>query len=92
MCIIELIFYALNESLAVKYFLMNDIGGSMIIHTFGAYFGLAVTYMISKNTRHKNNDTNMEASYESDVTAMIGTIFLWMFWPSFNGAPSIGNS
>jgi len=67
-------------------------GGSMFVHTFGAYFGLACTMFVTKKDRHERGEKNMEASYNSDVTAMIGTVFLWMFWPSFNGALATGNS
>lgn len=56
------------------------------MHAFGAYFGLAVSFMM----RPKNIDTDDEslegASYSSDIFAMIGTLFLWIFWPSFNSA------
>lgn len=40
----EMIWYGLNESICVNVFKVTDAGGSIIIHTFGAYFGLASTY------------------------------------------------
>ena len=40
----QMIFYALNEAIILKYLQAVDIGGSMTIHTFGAYFGLAATF------------------------------------------------
>ncbi len=67
-------------------------GGSMYVHTFGAFFGLAASMFVTKKERHENQKHHAEASYSSDMTAMIGTIFLWMFWPSFNGALAKGNS
>ena len=62
----------------------------MLIHTFGAYFGLAVSLMLwnKKAEDHKNNSS----AYHSDLFAMIGTLFLWLFWPSFNGALAAGNA
>jgi len=56
----------------------------MYIHTFGAYFGLATTFIASHKdaSNHKNNRT----SYLTDIFSVLGTIFLWLFWPSFNAA------
>jgi len=54
----------------------------MVIHAFGAYFGLTVALIIG-NEKQRNNELN-GANRMSDLFAMIGTIFLWMLWPSFN--------
>ena len=60
-----------------------DIGESMYVHVFGAYFGLAVAKML--NHRDLENE-NESSTYSSDLFSMIGTIFLWLYWPSFNSA------
>jgi len=84
MLFFELIFYSTNSWLGETRWHAVDMGGSMFVHMFGCYFGLAFSYMIGKP---KEEDTDNERSvYHSDVTAIIGTIFLWMYWPSFNGA------
>lgn len=83
---LEMIFYGLNEAIcAVKYGAV-DIGGSMVIHTFGAYFGLAATYHFQSKKALAQHDQKCVGGYNSQTLAMIGTVFLFMFWPSFNSA------
>jgi len=90
---LELVFYALNESIGAGIFEAVDMGGSIFVHTFGAYFGLALSYVISSSKdgdRYCGGEVverkNKKSDYHSDIFAMLGTLFLWMFWPSFNGA------
>merc|ERR1719397_1638016 len=45
MLFFELFFYATNEYICVYKFEVVDMGGSMMVHTFGAYFGLAFSAM-----------------------------------------------
>ena len=63
----------------------------MLIHTFGAYFGLAVAFTMDKKTARNPGSKNEDSVYHSDIFAMIGTIFLWLFWPSFNGGLVTGS-
>lgn len=63
-----------------------DIGGSITVHAFGAYFGLAVSLMLQPKPSDGSAGTLEGSSYHSDIFAMIGTLFLWIFWPSFNSA------
>ncbi|XP_067400671.1 ammonium transporter Rh type A isoform X1 [Emydura macquarii macquarii] len=85
MTILEITIFSCNEHLVVDVFKATDTGASMTIHAFGAYFGLAaarVLYRPSLKEGHKNEGS----AYHSDIFAMIGTLFLWLFWPSFNSA------
>lgn len=83
LALFEPIFFALNEAISV-HLEIADIGGSMVIHTFGAFFGLAASLVLTPQ-RAKGISDNA-AVYHSDIFAMIGTVFLWIFWPSFNAA------
>ncbi|XP_029451967.1 ammonium transporter Rh type A [Rhinatrema bivittatum] len=84
MAIIEITVFACNEHL-VAFLGATDVGASMIIHAFGAYFGLAASRVLYRPAL-KNGHENEGSVYHSDLFAMIGTLFLWMFWPSFNSA------
>jgi ammonium transporter Rh len=91
MATFEIIFYAVNAGLGQKTLHAIDMGGSMYVHTFGAYFGLACSWMLGPKKIAKENP-NIGATYTSNMFAAIGTLFLFMFWPSFNGALATGNS
>jgi ammonium transporter Rh len=57
----------------------------LVIHCFGAYFGLTVAKVTDRRTiiEVESEDGNLE---HSELFSMIGTLFLWIFFPSFNGA------
>ena len=60
-----------------------DTGGSIIIHAFGALFGLG---LILTMTTKKEFETPIEADAVSDRFSMLGSMVLWIFWPSFCAA------
>ncbi|KAJ8684404.1 hypothetical protein QAD02_020196 [Eretmocerus hayati] len=90
MGIIELFVYTANKRIGESYFAAVDDGGSVNVHAFGAYFGLAVSFILGMKEKPKDNSLE-RSSYQSDIFAMIGTLFLWLFWPSFNSATLTGD-
>ncbi|XP_078069056.1 ammonium transporter Rh type A-like [Mustelus asterias] len=85
MTLLEITIFACNEYLVAEFLKAKDVGASMTIHAFGAYFGLAVSRVLYRPGLQGGHD-NEGSLYHSDLFAMIGTLFLWMFWPSFNSA------
>lgn len=90
MTLMELVFFALNETLAVSIYEAVDMGGSMVVHTFGSCFGVACAYLMAPRTKAAHPENG--STYKTEVLAMLGTLFLWAYWPSFNGALAAGNS
>lgn len=57
-----------------------DTGGSILIHAFGALFGLGVVMTMTTSGEFK---TPIESDETSDRFSMVGSMVLWLFWPSF---------
>jgi ammonium transporter Rh len=60
-----------------------DVGGSIFIHSFGAIFGLGAALSMTTPSEYK---TEIESDYTSDRFSLLGSMFLWVFWPSFCSA------
>jgi ammonium transporter Rh len=57
-----------------------DSAGSIIIHAFGAYFGLGLAVAL---TREPHLAKEVPGDATSNRFSMIGSMVLWLFWPSF---------
>jgi len=77
--------YILNEWLILERLINGfvDTGGSIVIHAFGAFFGFGV--MMTMTTK-KEYESPVESDSTSDRFSMLGSMLLWIFWPSFCAA------
>lgn len=55
----------------------------MVIHAFGAYFGLG---FVSNTMKKFENGPSCESDSVSNQFCLIGSLILWVFWPSFTSA------
>lgn len=74
--------YAATAQLVGGRWAALDIGGSITIHAFGAAYGLAASVFLTPKggagagAAHPKNS----ASRASDLSAMLGTLFLFIYW------------
>lgn len=103
MAFVEVILYGLNLyfiRLLQIYSTENGVwtawgfgGDSTAVHIFGAYFGIAMAIPLGLRVKRLGKGKQDQAdSYSSDMFAMIGTVFLWVLWPSFNAALAPANT
>ncbi len=92
---LETIFYSLNMQIYYRELQAVDMGGSVVIHTFGAYFGIILSTVLSRGMKDETgadiNHPKKGTTTTSDLFSMIGTVFLWIYWPSFNGAMAVSS-
>jgi Ammonia permease len=91
--------YALLAALIIPFYMLNewlvldgglgvtngfvDSAGSIVIHAFGAYFGLGLAIAL---TRKNQRAVAVQSDETSDRFSMLGSMVLWIFWPSFCSA------
>lgn len=87
---VEAIFYSLNRVICVDLLQIHDLSGSMMINEFGAYFGLAASIFFNSKKAIQDEFKQNKGDYFSNLTAFLGSIFLFMYWPSFNAIFATG--
>lgn len=85
MALLEISVFSATEWVVLNYIRINDAGGTILIHLFACYFGLGVTFVLYRPSLNKGHPKE-NTSYHSDILSVMGTLFLWVFWPSFNSA------
>jgi ammonium transporter Rh len=62
----------------------------MLIHVFGAYFGLFAGLFFNPHKVNEARASKTGGNHQTNLVAMFGTLFLFMYWPSFNAALAAG--
>jgi ammonium transporter Rh len=60
-----------------------DTGGSIVIHAFGAIFGISAAIFL---TTKEQREIPIESDSVTDKYSLLGSMVLWVFWPSFCAA------
>ena len=69
MAAFEVVIQSVNEHIGVEYLKAVDIGESIYVHVFGAYFGLAVAKVLNNKKVENSRESSV---YHSDLFSMIG--------------------
>uniref|UniRef100_A0A8C6NW89 Rh blood group, D antigen n=1 Tax=Nothobranchius furzeri TaxID=105023 RepID=A0A8C6NW89_NOTFU len=81
--LLEVSGFVLNEWLLRTLLKVRPLSSIMLLHIFGALFGLTLTWIMYR----KGSEDGFEKEKfdrKSGLFSSLGTVFLWMFWPSFN--------
>ncbi|RMB95788.1 hypothetical protein DUI87_27902 [Hirundo rustica rustica] len=78
----EIPVYLASEWVIVTYLGVLDVGGTITIHIFSCYFGLGVSKALFRATQQPLHPKETPTP-GSDLMALVGTLILWVFWPSF---------
>ncbi|XP_063213152.1 ammonium transporter Rh type B isoform X1 [Chroicocephalus ridibundus] len=83
--------FSINEYILLSLMGVSDSGGCLTVHTFSAYFGLMVSRILHQPHMDKRKE-QQDTGHQPDVFTVLGTIYLWIFWPSFASATTVRNN
>ncbi|NWH78543.1 RHBG protein, partial [Piaya cayana] len=74
--------YLASEWIIITRLGVLDVGGTITIHVFSCYFGLGLSKGLFGATRQPIHPKDTPTRH-SDLLSLVGTLILWVFWPSF---------
>ncbi|XP_042356975.1 rh blood group, D antigen isoform X2 [Plectropomus leopardus] len=81
--LLEVSGFVLNEWLLRTLLRTQPLNSIMLLHIFGAFFGLMLTWILYRRGSEQPFEKE-KSDRRTGLFSMLGTVFLWMFWPSFN--------
>ncbi|KAM8914717.1 rh blood group, D antigen [Spinachia spinachia] len=81
--LLEVSGFILNEWLLQVLLKVPAENSIMLLHVFGAFFGLTLTFILFRKSSLQPFEKE-KFDRQTGLFSMLGSLFLWMFWPSFN--------
>ena len=85
--ILESIGASLNFHLCRDELKAKDIGGSMYVFLYGGVSAITISFLLFHKSEEKRKileSPHKSTNYTSTILSFIGTIFIWILFPSFN--------
>ncbi len=89
---LEMVFYSLNIAIVKGILKAMDDGGGITVHLFGAYFGVISSFFFNGRRAVRDDERRAMFGYNSSTVAMVGTLFMFVYFPSFNSALLVGSA
>ncbi|XP_074516524.1 rh blood group, D antigen [Sebastes fasciatus] len=83
MALLEVSGFVLNQWLLQTLLKVQPLNSIMLLHIFGAFFGLMTSWILYRKGCEQQFEKE-KFDRKTGLFAVLGTLFLWMFWPSFN--------
>ncbi|XP_026212040.1 rh blood group, D antigen [Anabas testudineus] len=81
--LLEVSGFVLNGWVLQTLLKVRSLNSIMMLHIFGALFGLMLTWILFRKESEQQFEKE-KFDRKTGLFSMLGTVFLWMFWPSFN--------
>ncbi|XP_067469673.1 rh blood group, D antigen [Thunnus thynnus] len=81
--LLEVSGFVLNQWLLQTLLKVRLLNSIMLLHIFGAFFGLTLTWILYRRGSEQQFEKET-FDRKTGLFSMLGAVFLWMFWPSFN--------
>ncbi|XP_056616236.1 rh blood group, D antigen isoform X2 [Triplophysa dalaica] len=85
MALLEVTGFVVNQWILQTLLRADLLYSIMLLHIFGGFFGVMASWVLHRD-RIKPKHEKEKTDRRTGLFSMLGTLFLWIFWPSFNAA------